>query len=157
MIGPVSLEPADEDDVAALATLERETFTHPWSARNFRDAVLTPDRGRVVVLRAPIADRVRGIRAYCIYQTVLDELHIHNLAVDPGARGQGVGRWLLRTVLALAARRGVTTALLEVRRSNWAALRLYRSLGFETISVRRDYYASPREDALVLRKQGLGE
>jgi ribosomal-protein-alanine N-acetyltransferase len=158
VIEPLYLEAAAEDDVSALTALERESFTHPWSARNFRESIVEPDRGRVVVVRSAQTppDGFRGIRAYCIFQTVLDELHVHNLAVNTAMRGQGLGRWLLRTVLGIGARRGAITALLEVRRSNWAALRLYHSLGFETISVRRDYYASPREDALVLRKQGLG-
>jgi len=47
-------------------------------------------------------------------------------------------------------------ALLEVRQSNWAAQRLYRSLGFHGVALRRGYYTHPSEDALILEKRDLG-
>jgi ribosomal-protein-alanine N-acetyltransferase len=150
---PLVLEAAGEEDVRALVTLEQECFTHPWTARYFRDAIKEPGRGRVVVLRDPAAplEPERGIRAYCAYETVLDEVHVHNLAVAPGHRRRGLARRLLRLVLEGAARRGARAALLEVRQSNWAALALYRSFGFAAVGVRKAYYERPREDALVLR------
>ena len=46
-------------------------------------------------------------------------------------------------------------ALLEVRESNRAAIGLYHSMGFLSVAVRRNYYAQPTEDALVLRRDGL--
>jgi ribosomal-protein-alanine N-acetyltransferase len=109
------------------------------------------------VLRAPFpaADPRRGIVAYCVAQIVVDELHIHNLVVRQGARSQGLGGRLLRVVLALAAGRGARVALLEVRQSNWAAIQLYRSAGFQAVGLRRDYYERPREDAVLLRKTDL--
>jgi ribosomal-protein-alanine N-acetyltransferase len=82
-------------------------------------------------------------------------MHIHTLAVSPLARGRGLGRRLLGRVLDLGARRGASSAFLEVRQSNWAALALYRSFGFDVILVRRGYYERPREDALVLQKTAL--
>ena len=43
--------------------------------------------------------------------------------------------------------RGIT---LEVRVSNAAAIRLYRSLGFQPTGIRRGYYTDNREDALIM-------
>jgi ribosomal-protein-alanine N-acetyltransferase len=40
---------------------------------------------------------------------------------------------------------------LEVRQSNYAAQKLYHSLGFEVIGVRPDYYASPVESGIVMK------
>jgi len=76
--------------------------------------------------------------------------------VGPEFQGRGLGRRLLALVLALGARRGAERALLEVRQSNWAAQRLYRSLGFHGVAVRRGYYTHPSEDALILEKRDLG-
>jgi len=151
------LDAADAADVEALAALERLCFTHPWSAVGFRQATSDPHRGAVVTLRVPWsdADPERGIRGYCAFQVVLDELHIHNLAIHPDLRRAGLGRWLVSRVVDFGVRRGARTALLEVRQSNWAALHLYRSVGFQAVSVRRDYYSRPREDALILRKDNL--
>ena len=49
---------------------------------------------------------------------------------------------------------GMYEAFLEVRPSNIAAARLYHSLGFEQVGVRRGYYQATvgREDAAVLRR-----
>jgi ribosomal-protein-alanine N-acetyltransferase len=82
-------------------------------------------------------------------------MHIHNLAVDPARQGRGLGRTLLALSLAVGARRGAERALLEVRQSNWAAQRLYRSLGFQGVAVRHGYYSHPAEDALILEKRDL--
>jgi ribosomal-protein-alanine N-acetyltransferase len=146
------VEPATEADVGALVALERLCFSHPWTPRNFADAMADPPRGRVVVVRVPHApdDRDRGIAAYCAYELAAGELHVHNLAVHPGDRRQGWARLLMRVVLGLAVRQGATVALLEVRRSNEAARGLYESLGFRVLATRREYYSRPTEDALVM-------
>jgi ribosomal-protein-alanine N-acetyltransferase len=65
-------------------------------------------------------------------------------------RRQGLAEALLRAVMHDARGSGAQAATLEVRRSNEPALRLYEKLGFRVEAVRRDYYQSPREDALVL-------
>lgn len=155
---PFVLEAAGIKDLPALLAIEQQSFTHPWTLCNFEEAMRHPERGRVLVLRAPFepGNAGRGILAYCAFQVVLDEVYLHDLAVHPAHRGRGLGGRLMRLTLDLAVRRGARTALLEVRPSNGAALRLYRSLGFESIGMRRDYYTDPREDALVLRKAGLG-
>jgi ribosomal-protein-alanine N-acetyltransferase len=158
MIGEaLYVEAADARDAEALASLERRSFSHPWTVRHFQSALDDRERNLVLVLRTPFAgpDPERGIRGYCVLESVVDELHLHDVAIHPEHRGRGLGRFLLGLALEIGARRGAETAFLEVRRSNWPALGLYRTLGFETVSVRRDYYAHPREDAIVLRKAGL--
>jgi ribosomal-protein-alanine N-acetyltransferase len=152
----VFLEAAGEEDLPALVALERRSFSHPWSAGSFRTEMRDPERGRIVVLREPPEPEVeRGLLAYCAFQVTLDELHILDLAVRPERRRQGLGGRLLRRVLELGARRGARIALLEVRRSNWAAVELYRAAGFELAGVRRSYYSNPPEDALLLRRERL--
>ena len=145
------VEPATEADLDALVALEQLCFSHPWTARNFTDAMLDPPRSRVVVARTSGDPELpNGIVAYCAYEAVAGELHVHNLAVHPRGRRQGWGRLLMEVMLGLAGRRGVSVALLEVRRSNEAARRLYESLGFRVLATRRDYYSRPTEDALVM-------
>jgi [ribosomal protein S18]-alanine N-acetyltransferase len=147
------VEAAVDADLDALVALERLCFSHPWTPRNFADAMADPPLSRVVVLRVTRAagDPDRGIAAYCAYQVAAgEELHVHNLAAHPAGRRRGWGRMLMRAVLALATRRGARTALLEVRRSNEAARGLYESLGFRVLATRRDYYRHPTEDALVM-------
>jgi len=102
-------------------------------------------------------DSSQQVVGFCSFWRVLDELHINNLAVMPGVRGGGAGTALLHAVLREGARMGARRATLEVRRSNDAARRLYERLGFTVAGVRRAYYTSPVEDALVLWRENLGE
>lgn len=132
--------------------MERACFTHPWTPAQIEEALHSPARGRVLVLRSPRAPGPSRLIAYCIHRVVLDELDISTLAVAEQWRRCGLGRWLLERVIELAEGRGVRFAFLEVRQSNWAAIELYRSLGFEIVSHRRGYYQQPHEDAFVLRR-----
>lgn len=75
--------------------------------------------------------------------------HIKDIGVHPDAQGQGVGRSLLVRALDVLAEQGVRSAKLEVRRSNEAALGLYREFGFEVLRTLPQYYADG-EDAFIM-------
>jgi len=76
-----------------------------------------------------------------------DEAELLNIAVAPEFRRKRVARDLLGALLADT--RG--TLFLEVRESNTAARKLYKSIGFQEVSVRRDYYENPPETAIVMK------
>jgi [ribosomal protein S18]-alanine N-acetyltransferase len=155
--GRMWLEAATPDDLEAIVDLERRCFSHPWSVRHFKEALRNAPRSRVLVLRVPArdGDPGRGIEAYSVVQAVADEMHVHNLAVEPARRRRGLGRLLMELALDWGRRRGARRAFLEVRPTNAAAMALYGSMGFRTISRRRRYYQHPTEDALVLEKPDL--
>ena len=79
-----------------------------------------------------------------------DEVHLLDLAVDESARRRGVGRELVEALLGYARETEARLVLLEVRRSNAAAIGLYRSTGFTENGVRRAYYSDNGEDALEM-------
>lgn len=140
-----TLEPLSPSrDIEAVVAIEAAAFPHPWTTAMLLAAIEPSRRGHAYVARS--RDRVM---AYCIGQLVVDELHIHTMAVHPSARRGGLGLRLLRTVLAEAESLGVTSSTLEVRRSNIAAQRLYERAGFVRSAVRPRYYPAPPEDALV--------
>ena len=149
-------------DAPALARLEQACHSHPWTVAHFERSVGPgPEGRRVLVLRGP--ERTDhpdhpegGILAYCVVESVLDEVHVHNLAVRPGLRRRGLGRWLLGQTVALLRRQGARSFILEVRASNRPAVALYGSLGFGEVGRRPGYYRHPREDALILRQESSG-
>jgi ribosomal-protein-alanine N-acetyltransferase len=141
------IRPAAPDDLEAIVAAERICFTDPWSAAGIRE-VLQMETGVNLVATGP-RDRLAG---YLFARTIAGEGEILNLAVLPEARGQGLGRLLLRTGLAELAARRTDAVFLEVRESNEGAKALYRSAGFAVVGVRAGYYRNPREDALVLRR-----
>ena len=138
---------ADVDDVVQI---EKLCYPHPWSRRQFLAALQGEASQRVIALRH--AGRRGRVVGYVVLQLVVDELHVHNVAIDPGLQRRGLARRLLRIVLAWGGRRGARETWLEVRAGNEAALGLYASLGFQEAGRRRGYYSRPQEDAVVLRK-----
>ncbi len=145
MSRPERPRPAVTADVPAIAAIEREVFSDPWSARSFADTLA---RGEAVVLALDGEDgRLAG---YAVGLSLRDEAEVLNLAVCPAGRRQGRGRELLAALLAELRRRGARRVFLEVRSSNAAALVLYEGAGFRRIGRRPAYYAHPREDAVTM-------
>jgi len=146
----VEISPAEADDLPAIAAIERSAFTDPWSLRSFREA-LEHSAVFFACARRSARDEVE-VAGYVVAWFVADEGEIANLAVSPNAWGEGIGRALLDSALEEGRRRDVSAVYLEVRDSNDRARRLYRSRGFEEVGRRRNYYVSPVEDAIVLRR-----
>jgi len=89
---------------------------------------------------------------YALGWWLIDELELLAVGVLPEARRQGLGRRLLEHVLAAARASGGRRVLLEVAQSNTAARRLYESVGFQVLDVRRGYYSMTGDDALVMER-----
>ena len=134
-------------DIAEVVTIERTSYQFPWSEGIFRDCLRVGYVCRVVTVN-------RQVMAYGVMSFGAGEAHILNLCVGEAYRCRGVGRRLLSVLIERATSGGMGEAFLEVRPSNTAAIRLYLSLGFEQVGMRRGYYqaASGREDAAVLRR-----
>ena len=81
-----------------------------------------------------------------------------DVATHPELRRRGFGRALMKQSLAYAREQAIRHVLLEVRRSNTPAIRLYRECGFFAMGVRKSYYADG-EDAveMVLLLDDRGE
>jgi [ribosomal protein S18]-alanine N-acetyltransferase len=80
---------------------------------------------------------------------VADELHLLNLITRADRRRRGIGRALMNAALDFARNKRAKQVLLEVRRSNAAAIDLYRKVGFHATRVRTAYYADD-EDAVEM-------
>lgn len=139
------LRPMREADVLAVMEIERRAYPFPWTAGIFRDCLR-------VGYCCWLLEQERQVEAYGVMSVGAGEAHILNLCVRPESQGQGYGRKVLTHLLNLARRHRADTVLLEVRPSNEPALRLYRSLGFNEVAIRKNYYPdrNGREDALIL-------
>lgn len=138
---------AQSADVAALVELERRCFSDPWSEASFREAV---DASWSFGL---VADGSEGLAGYLIARDAGGSGEILNLAVAPEHRRTRLARRLLDAGLAALAARSVDEVFLEVRASNMPAQALYTGAGFHVVATRAGYYRSPKEDALVLRRE----
>lgn len=68
----------------------------------------------------------------------------------PEKRKLGIGKAILNHVLKLTREQGIKNWYLEVRESNIAAKALYKSVGFSSVGIRKKYYATPVEDAVLM-------
>lgn len=132
------------EDVPEVLAIERVSFTTPWSGTLFMNEIYKPLSLPKV---ARSGDKIVG---YICANQVIDEGHILNVTVHPEHRGQGMAAELLRYMIGILADRGCTVIYLEVRISNEAALRMYEKAGFRIISVRKRYYTSPEEEAVIM-------
>ncbi|MDE2089086.1 MAG: ribosomal protein S18-alanine N-acetyltransferase [Gammaproteobacteria bacterium] len=136
-----------EADLAMIMRIERRAYEYPWSEGIFRDCLRVGYHCWVYVQGGMI-------EAYGVMSIGAGEAHVLNLCVSPESQRQGLGRKVLAHLLGQALRLKADTVLLEVRPSNHAALALYRSMGFNEVGVRKEYYptVNGREDALILAK-----
>ncbi|MGD9530377.1 ribosomal protein S18-alanine N-acetyltransferase [Pseudonocardia sp.] len=79
------------------------------------------------------------------------EAEVHTIGVDPAFQGRGIGRALLRGLLAIADE-AHATVFLEVRTDNDVARGLYESEGFAVVGLRRRYYRPSGADAHTMRR-----
>jgi ribosomal-protein-alanine N-acetyltransferase len=146
---PFRIEPlAGPSDLEGVLDVDRLSFPSPWTRAMYEEELRNAGTAFIIVLRIA-ATPVAG---YCSYRLVADELQINNVAVRPEHRGKGYGRVLVRSALDHGRAASALTALLEVRRSNLAAQRLYLGMGFVQVGERPRYYSHPEEDALVLAR-----
>jgi ribosomal-protein-alanine N-acetyltransferase len=151
-VTPWIIEPlSGPEEIDAILAIEQASFTNPWT----REMYLAELRNRGVSFFFLARDNNQRVVGFCSFWRVLDELHINNLAVWPESRRSGIASALLRRVLEEGKRLGTRRVLLEVRRSNAAALELYEKFGFAVSGTRSKYYTNPIEDALVLSREGL--
>jgi ribosomal-protein-alanine acetyltransferase len=154
-VGALQIRPAVQADVAAMVTIERASFSDPWTHAALA-STLRYDHMRVLVAENTSVlaeDGAAGPVGYVVAMIAGSEAEIADLAVAPSARRRGVGRALIDRLLGELAGYGVQAVFLEVRESNRAARSLYESRRFQGIGRRRGYYRSPVEDALVLKRE----
>jgi len=131
--------------------LQARVFGHSWGA----DGLTGGEPNQEIAKLHAARQRSGKLVAYSVVWHILDELHVHSVAVDPAYQRKGIAKTLLERVLAEARAQGAVAATLEVRASNAAALALYTKLGFQTEAVRPKYYENPVEDALILWRRKL--
>ncbi|MDH5202417.1 MAG: ribosomal protein S18-alanine N-acetyltransferase [Nitrospirota bacterium] len=143
----VFIRDMNEPDLPAVLEIEHISFTIPWSIDSFIHEL----RNQYSITKvAVIEDNVIG---YICAHHIIDESHILNLAVHPDFRRCGIATKLVKEVLDELEGKGCRFIYLEVRVSNLVARNFYARLGFKEVGVRRNYYTSPREDAIIMMRE----
>jgi len=135
------------NDIRTVCNLERRIFPSPWTAEAF---LYQLDHRNYNISFVGLVGK--ELVAYAVSYLVRDELHISNLAVAPGFRRRKIGEVMLWLSMQIGKEKQCRVALLEVRAGNRAAISLYEKHGFRVVGVRKNYYQTEKEDALLMNR-----
>lgn len=141
--------------MSVLAAVDASASRHPWPASQFEAAC---DQG-VAGERALLILQSGQAVGFVVYQQVLDEASILNVAIQASWQRRGLARELMHTLFSELVLSGARRCLLEVRASNRAARCLYEQLGFVEDGIRRGYYSREkgREDGVLMSRAVICE
>ena len=137
---------ANATHIEGIAALEEKCFSLPWLAATYKRELV---KSNAITLVAFANDTVVGLLNA---HFVLDECSLNRIAVSPEHRRNGIADRLIDALVGACRVRGAQFILLDVRRSNEAAQRLYAKHGFTEVGKRPKYYQQPDEEAVLLTK-----
>lgn len=149
----MELVPAALVHAELLAAMHRISFAEPWTAASMAELLAMPGAGGVIAVaggRLTAGGDGDGPAGFVLYRAAAGESEILTIMVLPPWRRHGLGSLLLDAAVAECRQRGAGEMFLEVAADNAAALALYSRHGFETVGLRKGYYAG--KDALTMKK-----
>lgn len=136
--------PMREAHVSQIAEIEKRCFSAPWSEKSIAEEI---NNETAKFLVSVSGDRVLG---YIGVHEVCGEAYIANIAVLPEYRRLGIAEALLKAAENGAKGRGCEFISLEVRKSNLAAITLYKKRGYAEAGERKNFYTDPQEDGIIM-------
>ena len=151
----ICIKAAAEEDIPGVWEIEREAISPSWSHDALLDETYRDDTFFAVAtiefgIRNSEFGNNGGVLGFVILRRMADEGELLQIAVRKDARRRHVADMLMSAALDYAADQMLSSVFLEVRKSNEAAMALYKKHGFVFMRTRHDYYADPIEDAIVL-------
>ena len=140
---------AHKQDIDQLVAIEELCYDNPWPREAFEEEIEREDVGIGIV-----AEDESLVVGFLTGMAVVDEFHLHNLAVHPDFRGRGIARELIEAAETLCRQRDLRRILLEVRQDNEAARQLYTGMGFEAAGTRKDYYGPSQNAYMYIKHLG---
>lgn len=130
------------EDIPTIMIMEKKLFSTTWEEDMFIEEI---EKQYAFVME--IKDKIIG---YICGWKLLDEVNITNIAVAADFQRKGFGKELVKFLMSKLMDEKCFKFFLELRESNLAAKLLYENMGFRMIGLRKNYYHSPQEDALVM-------
>ncbi len=139
------------EPIQEIAEIEQQIFSDAWN----RNSLMQTMQQTHTYAICAVEDKIAGgkLQGYLIVYQSFEESDIARIAVSLDARRLGIADTLLDAYWGHCKTHGITRVLLEVRSSNEAAISLYKKHGFIQLGKRRNYYAKPLEDGIVMEKE----
>ena len=129
----------DVDYIEQIFNLEKEIFINSSFNKTYLETLIKADNSFIYVYI--IEDKV------CGYLMVLDSIDFYEIlaiATVKEYRNKGIAQELLDKIK-------IKDIFLEVRESNQAAINFYKKNNFKEISIRKNYYSEPTENAIIMK------
>lgn len=138
-----------EEDLPTVLIIERLSFSSPWSKFYFlHELHFNSESILIMMIQKNSFDEM--LVGYIDLWKEKNGLHIANFAINPGARNRGYGTAFLHFIFYFAEAMNIRKISLEVRISNFAAIKLYKKLGFVIQNTVPEYYVDNKEDAYLM-------
>jgi [ribosomal protein S18]-alanine N-acetyltransferase len=147
ILNTIRIRKAKIGDIDSISDIDTRQFPDPWKINHFIDE-LSHNISFFYVAEEVNSKTIMG---YINFWIVEETLELHKVAVSEDFTGKGIGKRLFLFMLETAKNKNVEELFLEVRKSNTAAIKLYKSFGFQLIDVRKNYYSEPQEDASIYK------
>lgn len=145
-----------EKDIDSVFAIEQSSFINPWNKLSFLNELSFKYSYNFILTRKNSLANFQII-AYLCFRKIVDEIHILKIAVNKNIRCKGMAYYLLNHCFMMISKPDITSAFLEVRQSNTAAIGLYKKTGFHIIGKEPKYYSDTGEDGILMRKKFIKE
>ena len=129
----------DIDYIEQIFNLEKEIFKNSAFSKSYLNTLIKGDNSFIYIYL--IDDKVCG---YLIILDSIDVYEILAIATVEEYRNKGIAQELLAKIR-------IKNIFLEVRESNQTAINFYKKNKFKEISVRKNYYSEPNENAIIMK------
>ena len=129
----------DVDYIEQIFSLEKENFKNSAFNKGYIETLIKGDNSFIYIYL--IEDKI------CGYLMVLDSIDVYEIlaiATIEEYRNKGIAQELLDKIKT-------KDIFLEVRESNQVAINFYKKNKFKEISVRKNYYSEPNENAIIMK------
>ena len=129
----------DINYIEQIFNLEKEIFINSAFNKSYMETLIKADNSFIYTYI--IDDKV------CGYLMVLDSIDVYEIlaiATIEEYRNKGIAQELLDKIKT-------KDIFLEVRESNQVAISFYKKNKFKEISVRKNYYSEPNENAIIMK------
>mgnify|MGYP003393495595 CR=1 FL=1 len=147
-----------------LSDLDQVTVMDPkvfgvmhWTRNIFANELANPNAIYLVAEELQEQELTGKVLGYGGAWLILDEMHIMTLGTDPEQRRKKIAESIIIALINQAMQSEIKAITLEVRLSNQAAQDLYGRYDFQRQGIRKNYYESDGEAALLLWTESIQE
>lgn len=135
------------NDIDQVIEIEKQCFSMPWSKEAFENEL------KNILAYYQCAEVNGRLVGYMGMWKIIDECHITNVAVLPEYRNLGIATSLINKMIEICKCSEIVSMTLEVRETNYQAIKLYSKFGFKAVGIRPKYYQLPTENAIIMWKE----